>query len=137
MQGGQIRVRGQVKRFRPFVWQLAHTRGLRGLVLNNPEGVVIRVLGEIGDLAEALRVGAPPLARVDAVKVSRFFFDRLPEGFAIVASEGAGAKTRVTPDAATCPECRAEVCGGGWRHGYAFINCTHCGPRFTILKGPP
>lgn len=138
-QGVQIRVRGQVQGvgFRPFIWQLAHARGLRGHVLNDPEGVLVRVAGEIGDLVAAIRAGAPPLARVDAVEVTAFTFDVPPEGFEIVASQGAGAETRVTPDAATCPACLEEIRGEGRRRGYAFTNCTHCGPRFTILKGLP
>lgn len=138
-QGVQIRVRGQVQGvgFRPFVWQLARARGLRGHVLNDPEGVLVRIAGPIGDLAEAIRAEAPPLARVDAVEVADFVFDVPPEGFEIVASQGAGAETRVTPDAATCPACLAEIRGAGRRRGYAFTNCTHCGPRFTILKGLP
>ncbi|MFC5736704.1 carbamoyltransferase HypF [Sinirhodobacter huangdaonensis] len=139
MDGVQIRVRGQVQGvgFRPFIWQLAHARGLCGHVLNDPEGVLVRVAGEIGDLAAAIRAGAPPLARVDAVEVSAYTFDAPPEGFEITASRGAGAETRVTPDAATCPACLEEIRGHGRRRGYAFTNCTHCGPRFTILKGLP
>ena len=139
MQAWRIRVRGQVQGvgFRPFVWQLARARGLRGVVLNDAEGVLIRVAGALGDFAEALRRDAPPLARVDAVEVVAAVFDDLPEGFEIVASGGAGAETRVTPDAATCPDCLAEIRGEGRRRGYAFTNCTHCGPRFTILQSLP
>lgn len=139
MQAWQIRVRGQVQGvgFRPFVWQLARARGLRGVVLNDAEGVLIRVAGALGDFAEALRREAPPLARVEAVEVAAAVFDDLPEGFEIVASGAAGAETRVTPDAATCPDCLAEIRGEGRRRGYAFTNCTHCGPRFTILESLP
>jgi len=139
MQGWQIRVRGQVQGvgFRPFVWQLARARGLHGVVLNDAEGVLVRVVGALGDFAEALRDQAPPLARVDAVEVIAAVFDDLPEGFEIVASGGAGAETRVTPDAATCPACLEEIRGQERRRGYAFTNCTHCGPRFTILQSLP
>lgn len=139
MQGYEIRVRGQVQGvgFRPFIWRLAQERGLSGHVLNDPEGVLIRVAGALDGLAEAISAEAPPLARVDAVEVSGFVFAAPPEGFAIVASQGAGAETRVTPDAATCPECLAEIRGDGRRRHYAFTNCTHCGPRFTILHALP
>ena len=138
-QGWQIRVRGQVQGvgFRPFVWRLARARGLRGVVLNDAEGVLIRVVGDLGDLAAALRDQAPPLARVDAVEVTAALFRGLPEGFEIAASGVAGAQTRVTPDAATCPDCLADVRHPGRRQGYAFTNCTHCGPRFTIVQGLP
>ena len=134
-----IRVRGQVQGvgFRPFVWQLAQEFGLRGRVLNDPEGVLIEAAGErVGDFAAAIPARAPKLARVDAVEVSAFD-GALPEGFEIAGSRGKGAETRVTPDAATCPDCAAEIRGEGRRAGYPFTNCTHCGPRFTILKGLP
>lgn len=136
----EIRVRGQVQGvgFRPFVWQLARRMGLRGTVLNDPEGVLIRVTGPALDAFEAaLAEEAPPLARVDAVE-STAYAGALPDNFDIAASTGTGAETRVTPDAATCPACLAELRDAGdRRYGYAFANCTHCGPRFTILKGLP
>jgi hydrogenase maturation protein HypF len=138
--GFSIRIRGQVQGvgFRPFVWQLARAAGLRGEVLNDPEGVLVLVAGDgIGDFARDLRDKAPPLARVDAVEVTPYLFASAPEEFAITASRGEGAETRVTPDAATCPACRDEIFAPGRRQSYAFTNCTHCGPRFTILTGLP
>ncbi len=75
---------------------------------------------------------------MDAVEVEDFVFDVPPEAFEIAASQGSGAETRVTPDAATCPDCLADIRGDDPRRaGYAFTNCTHCGPRFTILHGLP
>lgn len=139
-QGVSIRVRGQVQGvgFRPFVWQLAQELGLVGQVLNDPEGVLVLACGaRVGELASALRDRAPPLARVDAVELRDHWFDAAPESFEITASQGQGAETRVTPDAATCPACRDEIFAPGRRQGYAFTNCTHCGPRFTILQGLP
>lgn len=134
-----IRVRGQVQGvgFRPFIWQLAREFGLRGRVWNDPEGVGIEASGEgLEAFVAAISARAPKLARVDAVEVLGFEGE-LPEGFEIAESRGKGAQTRVTPDAATCPDCAAEIRGAGRRKGYAFTNCTHCGPRFTILKGLP
>ncbi|MFO1202603.1 MAG: carbamoyltransferase HypF [Tabrizicola sp.] len=134
-----IRVRGQVQGvgFRPFIWQLAREFGLRGRVWNDPEGVGIEASGDgLEGFVAAISTRAPKLARVDAVEVSGFEGD-LPEDFEIAESRGRGAETRVTPDAATCPDCAAEVRGEGRRKGYAFTNCTHCGPRFTILRGLP
>ncbi|WP_246100191.1 carbamoyltransferase HypF [Cereibacter sediminicola] len=137
-EGLEIRVRGQVQGvgFRPFVWQLARGMGLAGEVLNDGEGVLIRVAG--GDLAAfvaALRDKAPPLARVDRVEVAPCRVEA--SGF-VIASSGKGAvATRVTPDAATCGACLEEMRGDGRRRGYAFTNCTHCGPRFTILRELP
>lgn len=139
MQGLRIRVRGQVQGvgFRPFIWQLAQEFGLRGRVLNDPEGVLIEAQGErLAEFLAAIPARAPKLARVDAVESAALAGD-LAEGFVIAASEGRGAETRVTPDAATCPDCLAEIREPGRRQGYAFTNCTHCGPRFTILHGLP
>ncbi len=138
-KGWRIRVRGQVQGvgFRPYIWQLARSMGLRGRVLNDPEGVLIEAAGEaLADFVAAIPSRAPVLARVDAVTHEGAVFD-LPEGFEIAESRGVGAETRVTPDAASCPDCVAEVFAPGRRQGYAFTNCTHCGPRFTILQGLP
>ncbi|WP_375546118.1 carbamoyltransferase HypF [Sedimentimonas flavescens] len=139
MNGVQIRVRGQVQGvgFRPFIWRLAKGHGLVGEVLNDPEGVLIRVLSAPAGFLADIRSLAPPLARVDAVELGECRFELAPIGFTIAASAGQGAETRVTPDAATCPECRAEIAEPGRRKGYAFTNCTHCGPRFSILRGLP
>ncbi|MCA0869543.1 carbamoyltransferase HypF [Seohaeicola saemankumensis] len=140
IEGRRIRVRGQVQGvgFRPFVWQLARRFGLRGRVLNDPEGVLIWAGGgDLDGFEHALTAEAPVLARVDAVERAAARFEA-GAGFEIVASEGSGAETRVTPDAATCPACLAEIRDpGDRRFGYAFANCTHCGPRFTILRGLP
>jgi len=141
MSGGRrIRVRGQVQGvgFRPFVWQLARARGLCGDVLNDPEGVLVRAWGpDLEGFCAALDAEAPPLARVDAVDWEALE-GPAPEGFVIAPSQGAGAETRVTPDAATCPACLAEIADPADRRaGHAFANCTHCGPRFTILRGLP
>lgn len=139
--GHRIRVRGQVQGvgFRPFVWQLAREFGAMGEVLNDPEGVLIHLsLPDPLPFLAALRDRAPPLSRIDAMEVSPHVFDVVPEGFVIAESRGRGAETRVTPDAATCPACAAEIRDPGERRfGYAFTNCTHCGPRYTILTGLP
>ena len=135
----RIRVRGQVQGvgFRPHVWQLAQAMGLSGWVLNDAEGVLLEIAGPGAEtFAVRLRDSAPPLSRIDAVEVSAA--QTAPTGpFEIRASGPAGARTRVTPDAATCPDCLAEIRGEGRRKGYAFTNCTHCGPRFTILERLP
>lgn len=138
MNGYRIRVRGQVQGvgFRPFVWALARDFGLVGTVWNDAQGVGIEVWGEVEGFAAALSARAPVLARVDAVEIAELD-GAAPEGFRIAASRGPGAETRVVPDAATCPDCLAEIRGSGRRAGYAFTNCTHCGPRFSILRALP
>lgn len=139
MAGLRIRVRGQVQGvgFRPFVWTLARRLDLTGEVLNDPEGVRIDLHGaDLDGFLDALRAEAPPLSRITGVETAPLD-GPAPDSFTIAASQGSGAETRVTPDAATCPACLDETRGDGRRRGYAFTNCTHCGPRFTILKGLP
>ncbi|MEX5726951.1 hydrogenase maturation protein HypF [Rhodovulum iodosum] len=140
MDGREIRVRGQVQGvgFRPFVWQLAQTHGVCGEVCNDAHGVLIRAAGGDLDAFEAALSARPPaLARVDAVETRSIAFAAPPEAFVIAASGRGGAETRVAPDAATCAACLAEIRAPGRRQGYAFTNCTHCGPRFTILRRLP
>lgn len=140
------RIRGLVQGvgFRPTVWRTARRLGLGGCVWNDAEGVVAVVEGEESAVAafpEALRgdvAREAPLARID-----EFFSLGLsaPEGtedFTIAESRDGVAHTMVTPDAATCPECMRDMFdpeNRRWR--YAFTNCTHCGPRFTITLSIP
>jgi len=139
MAGLRIRVRGQVQGvgFRPFIWALAREFGLTGHVLNDPDGVLIEVWGEAADFIAAIQARAPTLARVESVKAYPLPPGAPPAAFTIAPSRGQGARTRVTPDAATCLACMAEVFGPGRRQGYAFANCTQCGPRFSILRDLP
>ncbi|SFJ08850.1 carbamoyltransferase HypF [Celeribacter neptunius] len=145
-KGVEIRVRGQVQGvgFRPFVWHLARDMGLTGTVRNDAEGVLIQLFdGSEGftDIFERrLRAELPPLARIDAVELCEIAGERAktPKTFDIIASKDGAARTRVTPDAATCDHCLNEVRDANMRrHGYAFTNCTHCGPRFTIVTDLP
>ncbi|HEU5001802.1 MAG TPA: carbamoyltransferase HypF [Actinomycetota bacterium] len=127
--------------FRPFVHALATGLGLGGFVRNDPEGVTVEVEGPPGAVAAfltALGERPPPLARIESV--SQAEVDPVGDGsFAIVASEAAGRHLAlVSPDVATCPECLAEIRDpSARRHGYAFTNCTNCGPRFTITLDIP
>src|SRR6266508_2711283 len=127
--------------FRPFVHRLASDHGLDGFALNNGRGVLVEVEGEVRALdsfAAALTRDVPALARVDAVEVEPVA-PRGEGGFRIEASAAAEATASlIPPDAATCDQCLREL----WdpvdrRHRYPFINCTQCGPRFTIVRRPP
>lgn len=141
--GWQIRVRGLVQGvgFRPMVWRLGQAAGLSGEVLNDAEGVLIRLAGprqRAQELAEAIRSAAPPLARIDAVEITPCDPPPRGAGFAIVQSAGGTRRAAVTPDAATCPDCRAEIADpADRRFGYAFTNCTNCGPRLSITRAIP
>jgi hydrogenase maturation protein HypF len=139
----RARVEGTVQGvgFRPYVYRLSHELGLGGWVLNDSQGVLLEVEGDADPVVEffaRLEAEAPPLASVE--RVSRE--DRLPEGdseFRIRPSPANGrASAPVTPDTATCPDCLRELFDpADRRYRYPFINCTNCGPRFTIVRGVP
>lgn len=126
--------------FRPFVHRLAERSGLAGFVLNDSRGVVIEVEGEgeaLDAFAAALSAEAPTLARVEAVASAQVEPLGTP-GFVIAVSERGVPGTLVAPDAATCDECLQELFDpADRRHRYPFINCTQCGPRFTIVRRVP
>ncbi|MEE1752105.1 carbamoyltransferase HypF [Streptomyces sp. SP18CS02] len=143
VQRRRVTVRGVVQGvgFRPFLHALATGLELSGHVTNTGEGVVTEVEGTPAALAqfcERISAQAPPLARVESV-------DHHPvpatggAGFTIIPSRTDGpARTLVSPDTATCADCLAELADpANRRHRHPFINCTHCGPRFTIVTGLP
>lgn len=138
--GVQLRIRGKVQGvgFRPFVWQLAQQLRLHGDVCNDGDGVVVRLLEEPSQFIAALYQDCPPLARIDSVEHALLIWERIPTDFAIRQSAGGSMNTQIVPDAATCPACLAEMnTPGERRYRYPFINCTHCGPRFTIIRAMP
>ena len=141
--GESIRVRGLVQGvgFRPTVWRLAGELGLTGEVLNDGEGVLIRAWGQqtqLDALCQRLRSEAPPLARIDAIER---YPNTLPpdhEDFRISRSQESLVQTGIVPEAATCPQCLSEVFDpADRRYQYAFANCTHCGPRLSIILAIP
>ncbi|HEX9302698.1 MAG TPA: carbamoyltransferase HypF [Casimicrobiaceae bacterium] len=139
----RINVRGIVQGvgFRPFVYRLASELSLDGWVCNDAAGVTIEAQGDeqcVARLARRLRDEAPALARVDAIEISDCA--PLPDyaGFAILASGGGHAATAIGPDSAICGDCLAELFDpSDRRYRYAFINCTNCGPRYTITRRLP
>ena len=127
--------------FRPTVWRLATECALHGTVWNDAAGVTIHIWGEEsarGRFLSRLRREAPPLARIDAVDTEPLPGPPLRTGFHIVASRTGPVRTGVVPDAATCAGCCADIADpGNRRYRYAFTNCTHCGPRLSIVRGIP
>ena len=138
----EIRVRGTVQGvgFRPTVWRLACDEGLVGEVLNDGQGVLIRTTGNSVSIAQfltRLHNEAPPLSQIEDVKTQVLNLLDF-EDFRIAESVSGENFTRVTPDAAICAACREEVLDPRERRfGYPFANCTHCGPRFSIVKEVP
>ena len=147
-----VRVEGVVQGvgFRPFVYTLATGLGLTGLVGNDLDGVFVEVEGPLAAVSEFLLLlerDAPPLARIERV-TTRAITPRRSASFAIAASEAAGPpgpggaagrrRTLVSADTATCADCLRELIDpADRRFGYPFINCTNCGPRFTIVRDVP
>ena len=142
MERRRIRVTGVVQGvgFRPFVYGLALRHALAGSVLNDGEGVVIEVEGaptQLEVFASALGAEAPPLAHIDSV-VSESLPPVGENGFRIVESVAGGGSALVPADVATCDECLRELFDpADRRHRYSFVNCTQCGPRFTIVTAVP
>jgi hydrogenase maturation protein HypF len=143
MQGLRVHITGIVQGvgFRPFVYSLATRFNLKGWVRNTSAGVDIEVDGEphlLDSFTKALREEAPPLSRIDEFSVS-------PQGasgfgsFEIFHSEAVeGAFQPISPDVAICDDCLRELFDPhDRRYRYPFINCTNCGPRFTIIKDIP
>ncbi len=138
----EIRVRGTVQGvgFRPTVWRLARDAGLVGEVFNDGFGVLIRTTGNsvaISQFLTRLHTEAPPLSQIEDVETQVLTL-RDFEDFRIAESVNGENRTRVTADAAICAACRDEVLDPEERrHRYPFANCTHCGPRFSIVKEVP
>lgn len=138
-----IRVRGLVQGvgFRPTVWRLAQRHALRGSVINDGEGVRIHVSGESAQLdafAAALLREAPVLSRVEHIEREHTVLLPESESFSIDPSHAGGVSTGVVADAASCEQCRTEVLDPfNRRYRYPFTNCTHCGPRLSIIDALP
>ncbi len=142
MERRAISIQGTVQGvgFRPFVYALANSLRLGGFVRNHTGGVEIQVEGEASSLEQFMQRllrDPPPLARIVEWSSS----DRPVRGerlFRIEESESTGGPIVITPDAATCDACLAELFDPqNRRYRYPFLNCTRCGPRLTIVTGAP
>ena len=127
--------------FRPFVYRLAHYYGLTGLVRNTSGNVEIEAEGDENSLKgfiKDLTTKAPPMSHIEKIEAS-FLPARGAEKFEIEISQSEpGRYQLISPDIATCSDCRRELfCPTDRRYRYPFINCTNCGPRFTIIEDIP
>jgi hydrogenase maturation protein HypF len=153
MRRNHYRITGQVQGvgFRPFIYRLAGELGLSGWVNNDWRGVTIEVQGSpdaLETFSRRLREELPPLAAIETceqvsaglVSGENRFVIRASEGadLADPAGQGTAPAAQVTVDTAVCPDCLREMNDpADPRHGYAFINCTNCGPRYTIVRRIP
>ena len=141
-QALEVRLRGRVQGvgFRPKIWHMARELGLAGEVLNDSDGVLLRVGGDRARLAaflDGIEGKLPPLARLDSIE-TRSYAGPLSSEFRIAESSSSGAHTQIAPDAAICVACSAELRDRRDRHyRYPFTSCTHCGPRLSIVTAIP
>lgn len=135
-----LKVNGAVQGvgMRPFVHRLASECGLAGYVRNGADGVTIEVEGtRVEEFARRLRSEAPPLARIDTVHREELSVTG-DSDFVIRESLDGEMTTRIVADAATCDACLVELFDPASRYfAYPFVNCTHCGPRYTITRRLP
>ena len=138
----KIEIKGLVQGvgFRPFVYRLAVEHGLKGTVENNNRGVFIHVEGleqEIEDFLTVLPDRIPEAAGISSIKTFPSALNHFKD-FSIRKSRSASDEiTEVSPDIGVCPACLEDMKSQPHRINYPFINCTNCGPRFTIIKDLP
>ncbi|MDP8937437.1 MAG: carbamoyltransferase HypF [Actinomycetota bacterium] len=144
MERRRLRVTGTVQGvgFRPFVYRLAVELGLSGWVSNDSLGVLVDASGPpdvLDRLEHRLRTEAPPLAAIASVDSERLPADGVTSGFSIVESRAEGTPAvGVSVDVATCDDCLRELVDpADRRYRYPFVNCTNCGPRYTIIRSIP
>ncbi len=122
--------------FRPTVWRMARELDLGGEVMNDAEGVLVRVGGKaaaVNDFLARIARESPLLARIDTIETHPYR-GRLSSTFRVAESEPGAAHTQIAPDAAICAECAAGIANPlERRFRYPFANCTHCGPRLSIV----
>ena len=142
----RVSVTGRVQGvgFRPAVYRIARSLGLTGLVYNDTKGVTIELQGGQERIAEfLLRLQSgpdkPPLAEIRSCRAADIPLVEAEEQFTIRPSDSRGRPlSQVTADMAVCRDCLAEMADkGDFRYGYPFINCTNCGPRYSIVRNIP
>jgi len=140
--GRTLRIKGLVQGvgFRPTVWRLAQDLRLTGHVLNDGDGVLIHAFGsenQILQFISDIEQNCPPLARIDSIEHTHLE-QQAPTDFSIITSDLSRPHTGIAPDAASCSSCISETLEPNSRYyNYPFTNCTHCGPRLSIINAIP
>ena len=143
LENHEVRVRGivQGEGFRPTVYRLAIECRLTGEVFNDTDGVFIRLSGiqtDIREFLQRLENEPPPLARIESIESTAITAQWCYHNFHISQSSASQGRTDIAPDAATCKACMEEIFNPAERrYLYPFTNCTHCGPRLSIIQGIP
>ena len=138
----QIIVTGLVQGvgFRPFVHRLALKQRLNGWVQNTNENVLIRISGKSDDIAGflvSLKTEAPPAAMIEKILTEEIPPEEFTAFQILKSSDVSDDITEISPDIAVCSDCLDDIRREGSRMNYAFVNCTNCGPRFTIIRDLP
>src|SRR5208337_1166537 len=139
----QIEVSGIVQGvgFRPYIYRLATGRNLKGTIRNTTAGVTIEIQGPaetVQDFIDRLPTEAPPLARITNLTIHDLACNGDQDFRIIHSHEGEEVRTLISPDVAICADCLREMFDAkDRRYRYPFINCTNCGPRFTIIRDIP
>ncbi|CAM2921541.1 hydrogenase maturation protein HypF [Legionella steigerwaltii] len=141
MERLRIIIQGQVQGvgFRPCVYRLAKQLTLTGWIQNNASGVLIEVQGVlVCQFIPHLQENLPPLAKIDQIQSETIPLKNNEAVFEIIESQKGKVKTIITPDTSICSQCLQELFDPQSRYfRYPFLNCTHCGPRFTITRNLP
>jgi hydrogenase maturation protein HypF len=137
-----IHIRGLVQGvgFRPFIYRIAINNKIRGWVENNNEGVSIHAEGsdnQIDNFIKDISSQAPQAASIHSLQKTEVPFQRFKDFIIQKSSSFSESITEVSPDIAVCDECLEDLKSQKHRIGYPFINCTNCGPRFTIIRDLP
>ncbi len=137
-----VRVKGLVQGigFRPFVFRVAHEKGLRGWIKNLNDGVEIKLEGEksgIEGFLSVLKSNPLPIADIEDIEILDAGYEGLPDFTIKESLSRSDDITRVSPDLAVCEECLEDMKSQPRRKDYPFTNCTYCGPRFTIVMDLP
>ncbi len=137
-----FKIKGRVQGvgFRPFIYRIAHQLKLAGYVYNQPDGVIIHIEGtesKCTKFSNLLSTEAPIGAVIKSIE-KEVVENKNSDSFGILPSRTIeSAITEICPDIAICPDCLRELYGNDRRNGYPFINCTNCGPRFTLINDFP
>lgn len=137
-----LTIRGLVQGvgFRPFVYRTATTLGLKGWVENRNDCVRIKIEGiekNVDEFIVKLKTDAPPASSIESIETSDSSIENFTSFEIIKSKNVSDGITEISPDIAVCSDCLEDMKSQPHRINYPFINCTNCGPRFTIIKDLP
>ena len=139
----KVRIQGIVQGvgFRPYIYKLANRNRVAGWVRNQADGVEIEACGpdrQVTDFVRAITAKPPPLARIVNVQVEELSYEELPPFRILESHQSQPRVALISPDVCTCEDCLRELLDpGDRRFRYPFINCTNCGPRYSIIRDIP